>query len=237
MTMTQDKNVGSVVAALVSIIGPLDPRMVSFNEEPEAGSVERLAHSLLTDKALGSPVVNLALRLASLRPSPVIVGDVVEILRMRPGLALAAGRALNAIRDRASMVAVGAILLDMALAPECRAGAAVALGWLPDEATKKVLTRALLEPEQDADVIVHVISSLGSIQVFAGERDAAEDIGRFLKSDSPDVRFSAVRALGNIRAMDMIDRIAPLASDRELTAFGHAVCAEAQRVIRLLRNP
>ena len=234
--MIQDKNVASVVAALVSIIDPLDPRMISFNDDAEAGSIERLAHSLLADKALGRPAVNLALRLAPLCPSPVIVGDVVEILAMRPGLALAAGRTLNEIRDRASMTAVGAILLNMALAPECRAGAAVALGWLPDEATKKVLTQSLLEPEQDANVIVHVISSLGSIQVFAGKRDAAEDIGRFLKSNSSDVRFSAVRALGNIRATDMIEKIAPLAGDRELTAFGQSVCTEAQRVIRLLRN-
>jgi HEAT repeat protein len=236
MARTQEASIEGIVEMLLQALGPGDIRTVSFLSDRGEGAVQRLVHAVLIDKSLSTQVTNHALRLSPMCSSPVIVGDVVEVLRTRARSAFAAGIALRKARDKAAVGDIRAILLDMTVPPECRAGAAVALSGLPDDATKKVLIQALLAPEQDAMAIVHIIGSLSSIQVFAGARDAAKDIGRFLKSESPDVRYSALVALGNIRATDMIEEILPLESDRGLTASGHSVGSEARRVTRLLRN-
>ena len=173
--------------------------------------------------------------LACVYPSPALARDIVGILRRQPALAMLAGARLSRIRDRASVGAVEEILLEPTLPSECRAGAARALIWLSDVSSMASLRRALHEPGQDVIVLDEIIQTLGWIHIRSGGRsDVATDIAAFLKSDSPDIRYSALLAFGNMGATQMRGPISALLNDDGITSSGRAVRDEALRVTQLL---
>ena len=99
------------------------------------------------------------------------------------------------------------------------------------------LRRVLQVPGEDVIVLDEIIQTLGWIHIRSGGRsDVATDIAAFLKSDSPDIRYSAILAFGNMGATEMRGPISSLLRDDGITSSGRAVRDEALRVTQLLSD-
>ena len=61
-----------------------------------------------------------------------------------------------------------------------------------------------------------------------------DDIRPYLRAESPDVRYSALLALGNLHAVKTIDDVSRLLDDAGVTSKGEATGVEARRVVRKL---
>jgi HEAT repeat protein len=234
--VSKDAAIKRAVDEIVGALGPNDRRSFEISNDRGSASIQRLIHAVLVDRELEQRVISLALWLSRLFPSPGVVKDIVGVLRERRELAVSAGGALARLGNRYDLSEVQEILLDLTLSSECRIGAARALAAWSDRRVNDVLRRALFAERQNVTVLREVIQALAWAEIRGQVTNAAEDIRGFLRADSPDVRYSALVALGNLGATEVIDDVAAHLNDDGITSFGDAVSTEAQRVVRLLKG-
>jgi len=196
-------------------------------------AVGQFVETLLRDRSLGEVVGGRALWLVPLIRSPGLVNDVIAILRHRPDLAIAAGNTLGRLAEPSTIIELEQILLDPGLPPEAKAGAAYALGAIGDPRVKGSLVSALRSPGQHPLVLDHVAEALGYLHEQA--KDTVDDLCVLLNSESADVRFSALCALGNIDAIEALERAEELIDDNAIGKYG-PVGEEAIRVCQGLRR-
>jgi hypothetical protein len=192
--------------------------------------VANFLESLMADRTLDAAIAVDAVRLVYLAPTSAALTHVVRTLEERPDLALSAAVGLARAGDPTVIPELQRILLNAAAAPEARAGAALALGQFHDPRVESSLLLALRTPGQEPVVLTRLAASLGRLR----STDAVGDLCRLLASDSPDVRYSALDALGAIRAIEAQAAIDALLEDAGVTGKGMHIDEKAARVSRLL---
>ncbi len=198
------------------------------------GAVGGFLEAILRDGSLSEEVVGRALWLVPFVRTVSVVNEVKVLLRSRPELALAAGNTLGQLADRALAPSLAETLLDPTVSAESRAGAAYALGAIGDVSTKSALVKALRTAGQQPIVLDRVAEALGYLHEEA--RDAVDDLCALLTADSPEVRYAALCALGNINATEALERVEHLIDDNSVSKYGH-VGETAIRVAEAFRAP
>jgi HEAT repeat protein len=221
---------------LSRLVGEGYARIASLREERTSEDISNFIQSVLANRSIDARVCSRALWLAASFPTPSLLAELVTTLRSRPDVAILAADALCRVKEPSTIPDLEVILLDGSLPPESRAGAARALGWLFDPHVKASLLHALQTPDQDPIVLQAALGALGMSQLYEQVNDAAGDICRFLNSDSPDVRATALTILGNIGATQALPQIAALLDDHAVTKVGRPLDEEAARVVHLLRK-
>jgi hypothetical protein len=226
-------------AALEKLVAALrsgDPRVERFSNRMAPAATSVLIQSVLRDISLETRVVTLALWLARALRDSAVVPDVIQVLRRRPDVAILAGIALAEIGSTSDLSEVGEILLDSSAAPECRFGASRALADWRDRRVGVVLKKGLQVMPYSDIVTSEIIQALAWAEIRGQVENAAEDIRLYLRADSPNVRYSAVLALGNLHAVQTIDNVIGLLDDAGVTSRGCVIKEEARRVVEKLRS-
>ncbi len=166
-----------------------------------------------------------------------VVLDVVEVLRRRPDVAILAGVTLAEVGSASDLSTVEQILVDPSAAIECRLGAARALAAWRDRRVGGVLKKGLQVTPQGDIVTSEIIQALAWAKIRGHVENCADDIRPYLRAQSPDVRYSALLALGNLHAVEAIDDVSRLLDDAGVTSRGQAIGVEARRVVRKLSAP
>jgi len=134
------------------------------------------------------------------------------------------------------LVEVGEVLTDPSAADVCRLGAARALANWRDPRVGEVLKRGLQLTSDNHLVTSEIIQALAWAEIRRQAKGAAESVRPYLRALSPDIRFSAVLALGNLNAVEMVEDVAALLGDAEMTSTGSVIKDEARRVVEKLRS-
>jgi HEAT repeat protein len=231
-----DRNdqIDAVLEKIVACLGSGDPRIRRFSSQRDAAATSELIQSVLRDISLEMRAVTAALWLARALRDSAVVADVVEVLRRRPDVAILAGVALAEIGSASDLSEVGEILMDPSAAIECRFGAARALAHWRDRRVGGVLKKGLQVRPQNDIVASEIIQALAWAEIRGQVENCADDIRPYLRAESPDVRYSALLALGNLHAVETIDDVSRLLDDVGVTSRGEAVGGEARRVVEKL---
>jgi hypothetical protein len=236
--------IDTALEKIMAALGSGDPRIQRFSNHRDAAAVSELIQVVIRDISLETPVVTLALWLARALSDSAVVPDVVEVLRRRPDVAILAGVALAEIGSASDLSLVGEILVDPSAAIECRLGAARALAAWRDRRVGGVLKKGLQVTPQRDIVTSEIIQALAWAEIRGQVENCADDIRPFLRAQSPDVRYSAVLALGNLHAVEtindvsqLLDDVSQLLDDAGVTSRGDAVKDVARRVVEKLRAP
>jgi HEAT repeat protein len=224
-----------IVDDLISSLDPADPRLIAFQGMDAEKRVSHLAVSLLRDASVATAIAHRTLLLLPEFATEDFITETLRAMRTRPDLAHVAGRGLRKLRSIGVIDELGALLLDLTVAPQARTEAAAVLGDFGDARAKPFLIRALYAQQQEAAIMRAVAHGLGYIQLLEGSTDATNDICRLLSSDSPDVRLAALNALCNMSATQALERIEELVRDPGVTESGERVGTRAAEVVRILR--
>jgi hypothetical protein len=237
MNDRKDK-IDAVLEKIVAALGSNDPRIRRFSSQRDAAAAtSELIQAVLRDLSLEMRVVTAALWLASALRDSAVVADVVEVLRRRPDVAILAGGTLAQIAPTSDPSEVGEILMDSSVAIECRFGAARALSAWRDRQVGGLLRKGLHATPQSDIVTSEIIQALAWAQIRGQVENCADDILPYLRAESPDVRYSALLALGNLHAVETVDDVSRLLDDAGVTSRGKAVGVEARRVFEKLSAP
>jgi hypothetical protein len=232
--MRNEQKIAEAVEGLIESLGVEDPRVSLLEGRREASTLVRLVHMVLVDANCDNVTIRRALWLSSVYNNADVISDIMAILRGRPELALNAGIALERIGAPAMLDELAVIVPDTAYTAACRMGAVRAIAGIATARAAEVLRNALFLPGQEPSVLTAVIDSFMYVQLKAGAKDATSDLVRLIDSESPDVRYSVLVALGNLGARDRLREIARLRDDHSVTSAGKEVGSEADRVMRLL---
>jgi hypothetical protein len=234
-----DRNdqINAVLEKIVAAPGSGDPRIRRFSSQRDAAATSELIQSILRDTSLETQVVTAALWIARAQRDSAVIADVVEVLRRRPDVAILAGGTLAQIAPTSDPSEVGELLMDSSAAIECRFGAARALSAWRDRRVGGLLKKGLQMTPQSDILTSEIIQALAWTEIGGRVENCADDILPYLRARSPDVRYSALLALGNLHAVETIDDVSRLLDDAGVTSRGEAVGVEARRVVRKLSAP
>jgi HEAT repeat protein len=232
--MTKTQKIAETLEGIVASLGPDDARVRTFERDTDPMRIPRLIHDILAQAEPRQRVVFQALWLTREWPTPEIIADIINIMKTIPEMALLAGDALAFIVRNEDVSAIESIVLDAAMSPRCRAGAALALRTLSSSHALDVLKRGLQMHDKEPLVIQECIASLAWVHLRSGSGDVCEDIVPFLKSANVDVRYAALVALGNVGAVRALEAVEALLEDQSVSTSGMPIRAEAMRVIKLL---
>ena len=93
-----------------------------------------------------------------------------------------------------------------------------------------------MRPQSDI-VASEIIQALAWAEIRGQVANCADDIRPYLRAESPDIRYSALLALGNLHAVETIDDVSGLLDDAGVTTRGEAISVEARRVVGKLSAP
>jgi hypothetical protein len=232
--MRNEQKLSEAVDGLLQSLGERDPRVLVLRGSRDPSAVARLVHTVLVDRHCDVVTIRRALWLSGSYNNTDVIEAIMAMLRERPELALNAGMALERIGDRRMLEELGAIALDGHRSVECRHGAVRAIGGIATAEAAKILSSVLLAPDENVAVLEAAINSLVYVQLKSGVSRSTSGLVRLIVSESADVRYSVLVALGNLGARDQLEQIARLRNDHSLTSHGKEVGSEAERVIRLL---
>lgn len=233
--MSHEK-ITDAIERLIAILGPADWRVGRYHGDVAPDRIVSLLADVITDTGVEMRATNTALWLSHHFSSPSLAAALIDVVRNRPEIACGAGNILGTKATDEHVPELETILLSRTLPPASRAGAARALGGLGGSRVSNALKRALVLPGQDVGVLDDTIQALAWSQIRSDTKDAVEDIAVFLKSDVPDIRYSALVALGNLGAQETIEAITTLLNDVGTSSRGKSLKEEAVRVIRLLKD-
>jgi len=236
LTPDERHAVETAVDKLIAALGPHDPRTVAFGKSRSDDAIRELVHAVLSDTALERRVLSLALWLARVFPAPKLVKDIVHIVGQRPDVATLAGDALALVGSRSDLSELGMLLVDSSAAVECRLGAARALAQWRDGRVGEILTTGLHAASGMERIQSEIIHSLSWATMVTDALNTVKTLRPYLRSESPDVRYATLLALGNLHAIDAIADIANLIDDPGVTSRGELVKGEARRVMDKLRT-
>jgi hypothetical protein len=235
--------IDTALEKIVAALGSGDPRVQRFSNQRDVAATSELIRAVLRHTSLQTRAVTPALWLARALRDSAVVPDVVEVLRRRPDVAILAGTTLAEIGSTSDLSEVGEILMDPSAAIECRFGAARALAHWRDRRVGGVLRKGLQVRPQSDIVASEIIQALAWAEIRGQVESCADYIRPYLRAQSPDVRYSAVLALGNLYAVEtiddvgrrLIDDVGRLLDDPGVTSRGNAVKDVARRVVEKLR--
>jgi HEAT repeat protein len=237
--VAMNEQIDTALEKIVAALGSGDPRVQRFSNQRDAAATNELIQAVLRDISLEARAVTVALWLARALRDSAVVPDVVEVLRRRPDVAISAGATLAQIGSASDLSPIGEILEDPSAAIECRLGAARALAAWRDGRVGGVLKKGLQVTPQGDIVTSEIIQALAWAKIRGQVENCADDIRPYLRAESPDVRYSALLALGNLHAVKMIDDVSRLLDDVSgllddagVTSRGKAIGVEARRVVR-----
>lgn len=241
-----DRNdqIDAVLEKIVAALGSDDPRIRRFSSQRDAAATSELIQAVLRDISLETRAVTAALWLARALRDSAVVAEIVEVLRRRPDVAIVAGGTLAQIAPTSDPSEVGEILVDSSAEVECRFGAARALSAWRDRRVGGLLKKGLQVRPQSDIVTSEIIQALAWAEIRGQVENCVDDIRPYLRAESPDVRYSALLALGNLHAVKtiddvsrLLDDVSRLLDDAGVTSRGEAIGVEARRVVGKLSAP